>query len=108
MGIGSVNPVCSTTNGYSGDQDGNITVQLAGTGSITVSIVDELICLTIEGETEEFIGGNGVPSEWKGFENKGFRLQLTMARDSLNTVSNRVYVELNKERERSAPEQQRS
>lgn len=63
MGIGSVNPVCSTTNGYSGDQDGNITVQLAGTGSITVSIVDELICLTIEGETEEFVGGNGVPSE---------------------------------------------
>lgn len=51
---------------------------------------------------------NGVPSEWKGFENKDFRLQLTMARDSLNTVSNRVYVELNKERERSAPEQQRS
>ena len=51
---------------------------------------------------------NGMPSEWKGLENKDFRLQLTMARDSLNTVSNRVYVELKKQRERSAPEQQRS
>lgn len=51
---------------------------------------------------------DGMPSEWKGLGSKDLRLQLTMARDSLNTVSNRVYTELNKERERSAPEHQRS
>ena len=50
----------------------------------------------------------GMPSEWKGLESKDLRLQLTMARDSLNTVSNRVYTEINKERERATPEHTRS
>lgn len=50
---------------------------------------------------------NSVPEEWAKQENKDIRLNLTMARDSLNTIGSRMYAELNREKEPKQQEQTR-
>lgn len=47
-----------------------------------------------------------VPDEWANKEQKDVRLNLTMARDSLNTIGSRMYNELNREKEPKQQEQQ--
>ena len=63
LDAGSVDNLCSTQGAYSGDSDGNITVILAGEGSISISVADGKICLTVVGETDEPYSGSAVPSE---------------------------------------------
>lgn len=62
LGADAVSAGCST-QGYSADSDGNVSIRLVSTGSITVSVVDGHLCVTIVGETEEIVSGTGVPSE---------------------------------------------
>ena len=50
---------------------------------------------------------NSVPEEWANDEKKDVRLNLTMARDSLNTIGSRMYAELNREKEPKQQEQSR-
>lgn len=50
---------------------------------------------------------HSVPEEWADKENKDVRLNLTMARDSLNTIGSRMYAELNREKEPKQQEQAR-
>lgn len=50
---------------------------------------------------------HSVPEEWASKENKDIRLNLTMARDSLNTIGSRMYAELNREKEPKQQEQSR-
>ena len=63
LDAGSVDASCSTPGAYSGDSNGNITVILAGEGSISISVADGKICLTVVGETDEPYSGSAVPSE---------------------------------------------
>ena len=42
---------------------------------------------------------DSVPKEWAEKEKKDVRLNLTMARDSVNTISSRIYSELNREKD---------
>jgi ribosomal protein L14 len=48
---------------------------------------------------------NKTPLHWKAMENKNIRSELTMARDSLNEISTKLYFELNKDK--SPREQER-
>ena len=50
---------------------------------------------------------NSVPKEWENKENKDVRLNLTMARDSLNTIGSRMYAVLNRDKEPKQQEQSR-
>ncbi len=50
---------------------------------------------------------HSVPDEWANDEKKDVRLNLTMARDSLNTIGSRMYAELNREKEPKQQEQSR-
>lgn len=50
---------------------------------------------------------NSVPKEWENKENKDIRLNLTMARDSLNTIGSRMYAVLNRDKEPKQQEQSR-
>ena len=63
LGVNAVDASCSTPGAYSGDSDGNITVILAGEGSISISVADGKICLTVVGETDKPYSGSAVPSE---------------------------------------------
>jgi alpha-amylase len=63
LDAGSVDASCSTPGAYSGDSNGNITVILAGEGSISISVADGKICLTVVGETDKPYSGSAVPSE---------------------------------------------
>lgn len=63
LDAGSVDASCSTPGAYSGDSEGNITVILAGEGSISISVADGKICLTVVGETDKPYSGSAVPSE---------------------------------------------
>lgn len=40
-----------------------------------------------------------VPREWESLDNKDVRMYLTMAKDSVNTLSYRIYKELNRDKE---------
>lgn len=48
-----------------------------------------------------------IPAEWKDKENKDIRLNLTMARDSVNSLGSRMYAELNRGKEPKQQEQSR-
>ncbi len=50
---------------------------------------------------------HSVPEEWKNKESKDVRLNLTMARDSVNTIGSRMYAELNREKDTKQQEQSR-
>ena len=60
LGISAVDESCST-RGFSGDNDGNIVVRFAQTGSIKVRVVSGRLCITVTGATEEIVSGTGVP-----------------------------------------------
>ncbi len=50
---------------------------------------------------------HSVPDEWANDEKKDVRLNLTMARDSLNTIGSRMYAELNPRERAETAEQSR-
>ncbi len=62
LDAGSVDNLCST-QGYSGDSDGNVVIKLTSAGSITIRVVNGLICVTIVGNTGEIVSGTGVPAQ---------------------------------------------
>ena len=61
-GASKVNTSCSSS-GYYSDNDGNICVTFTSDGNkITVKIVDNMICLTLQGEVQE-VYASAVPSQ---------------------------------------------
>ena len=71
LDAGSVDNLCST-QGYSGDSDGNVVIKLTSVGSITIRVVNGLICVTIVGNTGEIVSGTGVPAQCTDVLLQGF------------------------------------